>query len=126
VYDDWVVPVDVEDADLQWFSVGGWSEEHRQVFIYDTLRIAVRTACKRSSSVSPCLRAGSLTDPQIDNIFCLNLAGGRLKLTTRGRAALTAPSSTTIRGLWRRWVSHVVIDELTRVEAIRASDRRTS
>jgi hypothetical protein len=55
------------------------------------------------------VQAGSLAE----------LAGGRLQLTTRGRAALTAPPSTTIRGLWRRWVAHAVIDELTRVEAIK-------
>jgi hypothetical protein len=47
------------------------------------------------------------------------LAGNRLQVTTRGRAALTAPPSTTIRGLWQRWVSHAVIDELTRVETIK-------
>lgn len=47
------------------------------------------------------------------------LAGSRLQLTTRGRAALRAPSSTTIRGLWQRWVSRAVIDELSRVEAIK-------
>ena len=47
------------------------------------------------------------------------LAGNRLQLTTRGRAALTAPPSATIRDLWQRWVSHAVIDELTRVEAIK-------
>jgi Helicase conserved C-terminal domain len=55
------------------------------------------------------VQAGSLAE----------LAGGRLQLTTRGRAALTAPPSATIRDLWRRWVSHAVIDELTRVEAIK-------
>lgn len=47
------------------------------------------------------------------------LAGNRLQLTTRGRAALTAPPSTTIRDLWQRWVTHGVIDELTRVETIK-------
>ena len=55
------------------------------------------------------LQAGSLAE----------LAGNRLQLTTRGRAALTAPPSATIRGLWQRWVAHGVIDELTRVEAIK-------
>lgn len=55
------------------------------------------------------VQAGSLAE----------LAGNRLLLTTRGRAALTAPPSATIRGLWRRWVSHAVIDELTRVETIK-------
>lgn len=47
------------------------------------------------------------------------LAGNRLQLTTRGRAALSAPPSATIRGLWQRWVTHGVIDELTRVETIK-------
>lgn len=47
------------------------------------------------------------------------LTGNRLQLTSRGRAALTAPPSATIRDLWRRWVTHGVIDELTRIEAIK-------
>jgi len=47
------------------------------------------------------------------------LAGNRLQLTKRGRAALAAPPSATIRKLWQRWVTHGVIDELTRVETIK-------
>jgi hypothetical protein len=47
------------------------------------------------------------------------LAGARLQLTTRGRTALSAPPPTTIRGLWQRWVTHGVIDELSRVETIK-------
>ena len=47
------------------------------------------------------------------------LAGSRLQLTTRGRSALSAPPSATIRDLWQRWVARAVIDELTRVEAIK-------
>lgn len=47
------------------------------------------------------------------------LAGTRLQLTTRGRAALSASPPATIRGLWRRWVTHGVIDEFSRVETIR-------
>ena len=47
------------------------------------------------------------------------LAGNRLQLTSRGRDALTAPPSATIRDLWRRWVSNAVIDELTRVDTIK-------
>jgi len=42
-----------------------------------------------------------------------------LQLTNRGRTALSAPPSATIRGLWQRWVAHAVIDELTRVETIK-------
>jgi len=47
------------------------------------------------------------------------LAGTRLQLTTRGRAALSASPPTTIRALWRRWVAHGMIDELSRVETIK-------
>lgn len=47
------------------------------------------------------------------------LEGGRLGLTAKGRAALRDPSPEVIRGLWRRWLSHAVIDELSRVEEIK-------
>jgi hypothetical protein len=47
------------------------------------------------------------------------LAGGRLQLTTKGRAALGRPPAETIRTLWRCWVGKAVIDELSRVEHIK-------
>jgi hypothetical protein len=47
------------------------------------------------------------------------LAGTRLHLTSRGHTALSAPPPATIRGLWQRWVTHDVIDELSRVETIK-------
>jgi hypothetical protein len=47
------------------------------------------------------------------------LAGSRLQLTTKGRAALGRPPAETIRTLWRSWVSKAVIDELSRVEHIK-------
>ena len=47
------------------------------------------------------------------------LAGGRLQLTAKGRAALGKPAAETIRGLWRAWISKAVIDELSRVEDIK-------
>ena len=47
------------------------------------------------------------------------LAGTRLQLTSRGRTALSASPPATIRGLWQRWVTHGVIDELSRVETIK-------
>ncbi len=47
------------------------------------------------------------------------LAGGRLQLTGRGRAALTGPAEETIRRMWSRWLSHGVIDEMSRIEAIK-------
>ena len=47
------------------------------------------------------------------------LAGGRLQLTGRGRAALTGPAEETIRRMWSRWLSHGGIDEMSRIEAIK-------
>ncbi|QFQ98547.1 hypothetical protein F9278_22900 [Streptomyces phaeolivaceus] len=47
------------------------------------------------------------------------LASGKLALTARGRAALTKPAYDTLALLWRRWLSHGVIDEFSRVEAIK-------
>ncbi|WP_242605666.1 helicase-associated domain-containing protein [Frankia sp. Cppng1_Ct_nod] len=55
------------------------------------------------------LQAGALAE----------LAGGRLQLTARGRTALTRPAADTIRQLWQRWVSHAVIDEMSRIEEIK-------
>ncbi|GAA3534719.1 hypothetical protein GCM10022419_012740 [Nonomuraea rosea] len=47
------------------------------------------------------------------------LAGGKLRLTARGRTALGRPAAETIKHLWRRWVSGGLIDELTRIEEIK-------
>ncbi len=46
-------------------------------------------------------------------------AGNRLQLTARGRAALSKPAADVIRQLWRRWVSHGLIDEMSRIDAIK-------
>lgn len=45
--------------------------------------------------------------------------GGRLDLTPKGRTAMRTPSAEVIRGLWRRWLSHAVIDEFSRIEEIK-------
>lgn len=47
------------------------------------------------------------------------LAGGRLQLTAKGRAALGRPPAETIRMLWRSWIGRAPIDELSRVEHIK-------
>ena len=47
------------------------------------------------------------------------LAGSRLQLTAKGRAALGQPPAETIRALWRSWVGKALIDELSRVEHIK-------
>jgi len=44
---------------------------------------------------------------------------GRLELTAKGRAALGQPPAEVIRGLWRRWLTHGVIDEFSRIEEIK-------
>ncbi len=45
--------------------------------------------------------------------------GGRLRLTPKGRAALSAPAAEVIRALWQRWLTHAVIDEFSRIEEIK-------
>lgn len=55
------------------------------------------------------LQAGGLTE----------VSGGRMELTVRGRRALTGPAHETVRQLWRRWLGHGVLDEFSRIEAVR-------
>ncbi|MGB3442317.1 MAG: helicase-associated domain-containing protein [Actinophytocola sp.] len=45
--------------------------------------------------------------------------GGRLRLTPKGRAALSTPPAEVIRALWQRWLTHAVIDEFSRIEEIK-------
>jgi hypothetical protein len=47
------------------------------------------------------------------------LAGTRLQLTRRGRAALTAPAHETLRQLWQRWLSHAPLDEFSRIDQVK-------
>ncbi|WP_406045812.1 helicase-associated domain-containing protein [Micromonospora sp. NBC_00898] len=47
------------------------------------------------------------------------LAGGRLQLTDRGRAALGKPTAATIRQLWRSWVTTTLLDEFNRIDRIK-------
>ena len=47
------------------------------------------------------------------------LAGGRLQLTDRGRAALAKPAAVTLRQLWRSWVTTTLLDEFNRVDQIK-------
>ena len=52
------------------------------------------------------------------------LAGTRLQLTARGRAALEVPAHETLRQLWRRWLKQALIDEFNRVEHIKGQASR--
>jgi len=47
------------------------------------------------------------------------LAGTRLELSPRGRAALARPSYEALGVLWARWLGSVSTDELARIEAIK-------
>ena len=47
------------------------------------------------------------------------LAGTRLELSPRGRAALARPSYEVLGALWARWLGSVSTDELARIEAIK-------
>ncbi|MGV9565053.1 helicase-associated domain-containing protein [Streptomyces sp. NPDC003480] len=47
------------------------------------------------------------------------LAAGKLALTTRGQQALTQPAHQVLTGLWQRWLSTTILDEFSRVEAVK-------
>jgi len=47
------------------------------------------------------------------------LAGGRMQLTSRGRATLARAPSDALSLLWNRWLASAPIDELSRVEDIK-------
>ncbi len=52
------------------------------------------------------------------------LAGTRLQLTSRGRAALGARAHETLRHLWRRWLKHGLLDEFSRIDTIKGQSSR--
>ncbi|OUS93515.1 helicase-associated domain-containing protein [Rhodococcus sp. NCIMB 12038] len=47
------------------------------------------------------------------------IEGGRLRLTPKGRTALSRPAAEVISQLWRRWLTRAVIDEFSRIEQIK-------
>jgi len=47
------------------------------------------------------------------------LAGLRLELSPRGRAALASPSYEALAALWARWLAGVSTDEMARIEAVK-------
>src|SRR5580658_7230620 len=48
-------------------------------------------------------------------------SGGRVKLTRRGRDALTAPAAA-IHTMWRKWRDAKLIDELARIDCIKGQN----
>ncbi|MGH3866092.1 MAG: helicase-associated domain-containing protein [Pseudonocardiaceae bacterium] len=52
------------------------------------------------------------------------IEGGRLRLTPEGRTALRKPPAEVIHQLWQRWLTHAVIDEFSRIEAIKGQRAR--
>ena len=59
------------------------------------------------------LQAGRLANPH----------GSKLALTRAGRAALGEPPANTLHGLWKRWMSSSLLDEFSRVDAIKGQYR---
>jgi hypothetical protein len=53
------------------------------------------------------------------------LDGTRLQLIPKGRAAQGKPPAEIIRGLWRRWLTHALIDEFSRIEEIKGQRIRS-
>ncbi len=52
------------------------------------------------------------------------LVGTKLRLTSRGRAALTGTAPLTIRNLWQRWIGHGLLDEFNRIDEIKGQSGR--
>ena len=50
--------------------------------------------------------------------------GTRLALTKAGRAALSAPPADTLRRLWQRWLGSTLLDEFSRIDAIKGQRGR--
>jgi len=46
-------------------------------------------------------------------------AGARLRLTAAGRKALAEPAAPTLRRAWKRWLDTRLLDELSRIDAIK-------
>lgn len=49
--------------------------------------------------------------------------GSKLALTKAGHAALGAPGAETLRRLWQHWVDNSILDEFSRVDAIKGQQR---
>jgi len=47
------------------------------------------------------------------------LSGSKLQLTKAGRKALAEPAAHTLKGLWEKWCSTTILDELSRVECVK-------
>ncbi len=51
-------------------------------------------------------------------------AGGHLALSPAGVKALSAPPADVLRGLWRKWLKTTMLDEFSRIEAIKGQNAK--
>ena len=51
------------------------------------------------------------------------LRGSKLALTKKGHAALGTPAAETLRHLWQRWIKSSLLDEFSRIDAIKGQSR---
>ena len=51
------------------------------------------------------------------------LRGSRLALTKAGRSAVSAPPAESLRRIWKRWLGNTLLDEFSRVDAIKGQSR---
>lgn len=49
----------------------------------------------------------------------VELAAKKLRLTKAGQKALTAPAAETLRAIWQRWMRTMLLDEFSRIDAIK-------
>ncbi|MCY3876797.1 MAG: hypothetical protein OXF88_21205, partial [Rhodobacteraceae bacterium] len=135
-------PVQIESRDMEAAAKAGL---FTVLSLIDQGKVSVSTATKRPSAASAKRIAGALDDGDFYELTgdeadigpiqafawpLLVLAGrlakqdgSRLELTAAGRKALSSPPHETLKLLWNRWLKSKIIDELSRIEAIKGQTR---
>ena len=109
---------------------------HAMLMLVEHGQVRCSAATKKPSAATMRLLAGTLPGGDFypgENISTFSwplllqagglAAGTKLELTARGRAALAKDPDEVLLGLWDRWVRGGVIDELSRLEAIKGQKR---
>lgn len=135
-------PVQLESRDMEAAAKAGLLTV---LSLIDQGKISVSTATKRPSATSTKRIAGALDDGDFYELtggeadigpiqaFAWPMLvqagrlakqdGSRLELTAAGRKALSSPPHETLKLLWNRWLKSKIIDELSRIEAIKGQTR---
>lgn len=135
-------PVQLESRDMEAAAKAGLLTV---LSLIDHGKVSVSTATNRPSATSTKRIAGTLDDGDFYELTggeadigpiqafawpmlvqagrLVKQDGSRLELTAAGRKALSSPPHETLKLLWNRWIKTKVIDELSRIEAIKGQTR---